>query len=61
MEVSPAERPWMDSAQQEARKLIKLIRKLRWIGMEQEAEVVVRALVGRRLADSTVAGPADSD
>jgi uncharacterized protein YbcI len=58
MEVSPAERRWMDSAQ---RELIKLIRKLRWIGMEQETEVVARALVGRPLVDIPVAGLADTD
>ena len=36
--------------QQESCQLVKLIRKLRWIGMEREAELVARAV-----------GPSDTD
>jgi hypothetical protein len=47
--------------QLESRKLIKLIRKLRWIGMEREAEQVTRALVGRFAISGAVAGLPDTD
>ena len=47
--------------QLESRELIKLIRKLRWIGMEREAEQVTRALVGRLAISGSVAGPPDTD
>lgn len=42
---------------------IKLIRKLRWIGMEEEAEKLQRELSEREdaAADSVVATPRDTD
>jgi hypothetical protein len=46
--------------QLEFRELIKLIRKLRWIGMEREAEQVTRALVGGLAISGAVAGPPDT-
>jgi hypothetical protein len=62
MEVSSEEQLSIDSVKRrESCELIKLIRKLRWIGMEQEAEVVARALVGRAATDSLLAGPSDTD
>jgi hypothetical protein len=49
------------SDQWESWQLVKLSHKLRWIGMEREAELVMRALVGRPAVSSLVAGPADTD
>jgi hypothetical protein len=42
---------------------IKLIRKLRWIGMEEEAQKLERELAEREgaAADSVVATPRDTD
>jgi hypothetical protein len=42
---------------------IKLIRKLRWIGMEEEAQKLERELSAREevAADSVVATPRDTD
>jgi hypothetical protein len=47
------------SAQQQANELIRLIRKLRWMGMEEEAERVHAELAqcGAQPADSVVAAP----
>jgi hypothetical protein len=44
-------------------ELIKLICKLRWIGMEDEAERLMKELTRRRSAadDSVVAAPAETD
>jgi len=47
--------------QRESSEVVKLIHKLRWIGMEREAEVVARALGGDRLVDTVVAGPSDTE
>ena len=43
--------------------LIKLIRKLRWMGMDDEVERVQTTLAARdvRPADSVIAGPVDTD
>jgi hypothetical protein len=42
--------------------LVKLIRKLRWIGMEQEAQGKENELTTRRAAaDSVVTWPCDTD
>ena len=48
-------------ARQQANELIKLIRKLRWMGMEEEAERAETALRGISPADSVLATPADTD
>jgi len=62
METSPAQPvPKEFSDQWESWQLVKLSHKLRWIGMEREAELVMRALVGRSAVSSLVAGPADTD
>jgi hypothetical protein len=51
------------SARQQANKLIRLIRKLRWMGMEEEAERVQTELTqcGARPADSVLATPRETD
>jgi hypothetical protein len=62
METSPAQPvPKEFSDQWELWQLVKLSHKLRWIGMERETELVMRALVGRSAVSSLVAGPADTD
>jgi hypothetical protein len=48
--------------QRTSNELVKLIRKLRWIGMEEEAESVQHELSERHVAaDSVVASPRDTD
>lgn len=59
----PSQNP---SSPQDARgpnETIKLIRKLRWIGMEEEAQKLQRELCEREdaAADSVVATPRDTD
>ena len=51
------------SAQQQANELIRLIRKLRWMGMEEEAERKHAELAqcGAQPADSVVAAPHETD
>jgi hypothetical protein len=49
------------SARQQANEFIKLIRKLRWMGMEEEAERVETALAGISPAGSVLAAPHDTD
>ena len=49
------------SPSQRANELIKLIRKLRWMGMEEEAERAETALRGISPADSVLATPSDTD
>jgi hypothetical protein len=44
-----------------ANELIKLIRKLRWMGMEEEAKRAETALGGASPADSVLATPSDTD
>jgi hypothetical protein len=41
--------------------IIKLIRKLRWIGMEDEARTLQRSLRAMRPTDSVLAGPTETD
>lgn len=52
------------SAEQRASNaLVRLIRKLRWMGMQEEAESAQRRLAQSRVpaADSVVAAPRDTD
>jgi hypothetical protein len=49
------------SPSQRANELIKLIRKLRWMGMEEEAERAETALGGVSPADIVLATPSDTD
>ncbi len=62
MEISldPLKPPDM-SAREQANELIKLIRKLRWMGMEEEAERAETALGGIAPAYSVLATPSDTD
>jgi hypothetical protein len=46
---------------QQASELIKLIRKLRWMGMEEDAERAETALGGISPAHSVLATPSDTD
>jgi hypothetical protein len=49
--------------QRTSNKLVKLIRKLRWMGMEEEAERVQMELAQRDVppSDSVVAAPHETD
>jgi hypothetical protein len=49
------------SARQQANELIKLIRKLRWMGMEEEAERAETALGGISPAYNVLSTPSDTD
>jgi len=62
MEISlePSKPPDM-SARRQANELIKLIRKLRWMGMEEEAERAETALGGISPAYRMLATPSDTD
>ena len=48
------------SARQQANELIKLIRKLRWMGMEEEAERAETALGGTSPVDGVLATLVDT-
>ena len=62
MEISPEQQESPDmSARRKADELIKLIRKLRWIGMEKEAQRAETALGSMSPADSVLATPVDTD
>jgi len=49
--------------QRTANELVKLIRKLRWMGLEKEAEMVENQLILREVqaADSVVAASRETD
>jgi hypothetical protein len=47
--------------QRTASELVKRIRKLRWMGMEEEAQQLQIALCQLRQADSVLAAPPDTD
>jgi len=51
------------NAQAASNALVKLIRKLRWMGMDDEAERVQRTVLPLEALplDSVVAGPRDTD
>lgn len=64
MEMRHDKQKPLDSSveQRTSNELVKLIRKLRWMGMEQEAEDKENELTVRRAAaDSVVASPCDTD
>ena len=62
MELSPEQQEPPDmSARRKANELIKLIRKLRWMGMEEEAERAETALGRMSPADRVVATTVDTD
>jgi hypothetical protein len=58
----PLERP-KPLSQRTSNELVRLILKLRWAGMEKEAETVAEELAGRRAGDvaSVVAEPRETD
>ena len=53
--------PDVSADQRASNETIKLIRKLRWMGMEGEAERLRNALNGVPQADSVVAEPRETD
>ena len=57
------QKPPNGSARQQANELIGLIRKLRWMGMEEEAQKVQTELdrCNVRPADSVLAAPRETD
>ena len=63
METLPSRQPPPDvSAEQRAsNELIKLIRKLRWMGMDGEARRLQVALNGAPKADTVIAEPRETD
>jgi hypothetical protein len=68
IERSPAEirsvvrsRPDVSVEERLASELTKRIRKLRWMGMEDEAQQLRRALRHGRVTDTLLAGPYDTD
>lgn len=42
-------------------ELVRLIRKLRWVGMDSDAEALQILLRGLEATDSVLAGPVDTD
>ncbi len=63
MSLKQQKPPDVSAEQRTSNELIKLIRKLRWMGMEEEAERVQTELAqcGVRPADSVLAVPHDTD
>jgi hypothetical protein len=63
METPPRqqERPDVSIEQRRSSELVKRIRKLRWMGMEEEAERVETALSGISPSDSVLAAPHETD
>jgi hypothetical protein len=58
---SPHEDPESLAEQRASNELIKRIRKLRWIGMEDEARKVQSSLRSIPSRDAVLAGPRDTD
>jgi hypothetical protein len=63
MELAPErqELPNVSTAQRASADLVKRIRKLRWIGMEEEAERLQIALSGIPAANCVLAEAPDTD
>jgi len=55
------EPPDVSAEQRASNEMIKLIRKLRWMGMEGEALQLQISLKGAMRADSVVAEPRETD
>ena len=55
------ERPDVSIVQCRSSELVKLIRKLRWMGLEEEAGRVEAALSGVSPTDSVLAAPHETD
>jgi hypothetical protein len=60
LEQKPPDRP---AAENTSRELIRLIHKLRWVGMEEEAERLLKKLKREHsaAADSTLVAPSETD
>jgi hypothetical protein len=58
---SVQELPDVSAEQRASNDMIKLIRKLRWIGMDGEARRLQGSLSGIRQVDSVVAEPRETD
>jgi hypothetical protein len=63
MEMLPRqqERPDVSIEQRRSSELVKLVRKLRWMGMEADAERVESTLSGLSPADSVLVAPHETD
>lgn len=63
MSLPRPEPPDTSATQRSSNEMIKLIRKLRWIGMEEEAERLAREVTVQPsiVADCTVATPRETD
>jgi hypothetical protein len=62
MSLEKQKPPDVLAEQRASNKLVKLIRKLRWMGMEEEAERVQMELAQRDVPpDSVVAAPHETD
>jgi hypothetical protein len=59
--VAAEARPDVPPEQRSASDLAKLIRKLRWIGLEEEAKALQRSLRAKGVRESVLAGPAETD
>jgi hypothetical protein len=53
--------PEIEPEQRASSDLVKLILKLRWIGMEDEALMLQRSLRAMRSGATVLAGPVDTD
>ena len=56
-----AEIPDLSREQKQEREVIKLIRKLRWIGLEDEAKRVLVSAGETPPTDRAIAGPRETD
>jgi hypothetical protein len=59
--IRQQELPDVSAEQRASNEMVKLIRKLRWMGMEGEARLLQISLDGRRQVDSVVAEPRETD
>lgn len=55
------ELPDVSAEQRAANELVKMIRKLRWVGMEREAKRLQGVLAGSERADTVIAEPRETD
>jgi len=63
MEMPLEQQPDKPAGDSTSNELIKLVRKLRWVGMDEEAERLLRKLKrgNAESADSVLAAPRDTD
>jgi len=59
--IGGPEPPDVSIDQRASTELVKLVRKLRWMGMDKEAEVLENALHRFTPADSVLAAPRETD